>query len=206
MHIGKIKSLDRPQKISWTLKNKNGINIVVAPNGWGKTHLIESIMHCWVSPSAINLPYRAEAELANGTPVVIGTRDQSAHSLGFKSSIETGRDAIMLYPGRHRRSIHNDQKFGYALREASAPLVDMKIGMQKSIMLIDDVDFGLDLKNAAEYIGMLHHSASSKHNQIVATTCRRELCNFLDSEWCFVIPDGWDNFTSNLNELMKVSS
>lgn len=204
MNITKIKSLERPSKVLWEPRNQYGANIIIAPTGWGKTHLVDFIMRAWVKPTGGVLPYRIEARTEKGIPVVLGTKDQSINSIGMRSSMESGKDAIMYYPGRGKRVVSTNDSLGSSMQAAMSPILDMKIGMQNSILVIDDVDFGMDAKNAAEYVSVLHQHASAKNNQIIATTSRREIEPYLSSDWCTNASSEWHSFRKKMEEFLQV--
>lgn len=205
MHVLKIKSLDRTYKINWELKNASGVNLLVSPSGWGKTHLSDFMMHAWVNPEGRKMPYRVEMQSSKGSLFVLGTPEQSYHLMGLKASIETGQDAIMYYPGKSKRMAHENASYGSSIREACAPISDMRIGMSKSVLVIDDIDFGLDAQNFAEYISIIHREATAKGNQVIGTTSRREIIQYIDPSWAFSSQDGWEVFKNNIELIIQES-
>ncbi len=204
MHILKIKSLDRPEKLLWKIPNERGLNLLIAPSGWGKTHLLESVIRYWANPSARQMDYRIEAMLGNGSMVIIGSKEQSKNSAGIIAALENGTDAIMYYPGNERRVDTGDTGKGFTFRTSCAPLRDMKVGMTKSVIVVDDADFGMDSLNAAEYLIELGRQASIRGNQVIAATSRREIAAHMPPENFTKIENGWDGIKNNLQLIMKV--
>jgi hypothetical protein len=199
--ITKIKSIDRVGKINWQPSNATGLNLIIAPHGWGKTHLMNFIMKAWVGQAGNNLDYRIEAENSKRQMFVIGSKDQSIYSMGMNASMQSGKDGILYYPGSGRRMLHANLEFGCNMRAAAAPLADMKIGMQNSVLIVDDADFGLDAQNAAEYLNMLHTSARSRGNQVIATSSRRELASLLDSSVFMLQQADWTSLKRSLESM-----
>jgi hypothetical protein len=117
--------------------------------------------------------------------------------------LEKGTDAIMYYPGRERRVEIGQRDKGFIFSTACAPLRDMKTGMTDSVIIVDDADFGMDSKHAAEYLMELGKQASLRGNQIIASSSRRDICEFLPRENVFKIENGWDEWRNMLISASK---
>lgn len=205
MFAAKIKSLEKPDKLHWEIRKPIGLNLLIAPPSWGKSFLLESMVKLWASQGIGSPPYRVEMSMEDGKMFLLGGKDQSNFSLGLNASIDSGKHGVLFYPGYSKKILHQNSAYGYSLRSAIAPLSDMKIGLQKSIMLIDDIDCGMDEHSVLEFIYLLNHNASKTGNQIIATTSRAELASKIDTDSCHVVQDGWKRFKLSIEEMLKVS-
>jgi hypothetical protein len=201
----KIKSIERTEKLNWEIKKPVGLNLLIAPPSWGKSFLLESIVKLWASQSVGTPAYRVEMSMDDGKMFLLGGKDQSNFSLGLNASIDSGKNGILFYPGNGKRILHPHSSSGYSTKSALAPLSDMKIGLQKSLMLIDDIDCGMDEHSVLEFFYLLNHHAKKTSNQIIATTSRSEIASKMEMDSCHTIQEGWKTFKSSLEELLKVN-
>lgn len=204
MFVTKIKSLEKPNKLFWELKFPVGVNILIAPPGWGKSHLLESIIRTWASPLGMHMEYRTEMMSDKQIPFVLGTKEQAAFDININSSINSGKEGLLFYPGHEKRVMHPNHDIGYSGKSCMTILSDMNIGLNKSILLVDDIDCGLDEHSFLEFVYLLNKKANSTSNQIIATTSRKEISSKLDNESYFIVNEGWKNFKNTLEKSMKV--
>jgi len=201
--VTKVKSIEKPDKLSWEVKNPTGLNLLIAPPSWGKSFLLESLVKLWAGQGHTAPPYRAEMSMDDGRMFLLGGRDQSNFSVGINASIDSGKNGILFYPGNARRIVYPSSSHGHSVKCALAPLSDMKIGLQKSVLLIDDIDFGMDEHSVMELLYILNANAKKTGNQILATTSRTELSQKLDADSTHVASSGWRIFKSTIEDVLK---